>query len=520
MVRRSQAEVAVKARILGLIWILLGSLVGGCTGFVSSGLAHVLSSGKDYEFLSERVNLPHHVPQYSGGVSLRFSMVHDVLHERFPKHGAPWYEERNRQTEERLTGLNESDRARWPLIDDLAVAYERLGRPADAIPLLRDKLQSQEAAGVSRRELYTTLANLGTMLIHANAAKARLADAEAVERFDEGIQLVRRSVEVNPEAHFGREKWQESIAEFLRATFQDPSLLKKFDCLGNRLDLPDAEVLTPGFDMAQAGYSRPAILDFFHRWYNTSPFKEFSQPGIRPDDPALWAVLSPIRLYITKIGAEEGWDLVDVPSHQSPVPFDEPVLGIIGMWRQGGGANPHFALALGETMLRVGQRYIAWTAFERASLLAERYSPDAELKEFLRNHCAQRQAAIEVRLAPEPTADKDQLRPAFVQEFAHGQKYQQDYQAFEEERIAAGQSIDDDHFFDDFMRDHSSIASPVGLEETAVIARSSAISEYGDRDMKSSSLLGAGIGAMLVAIIGYVRRRWKLRGTVDQARPN
>ena len=49
-------------------------------------------------------------------------------------------------------------------------------------------------------------------------------------------------------------------------------------------------------------------------------------------------------------------------SHRKPVPFDEPALGIIGMWRQGGGANPHFALALGETMLRVGQRYIAWCA--------------------------------------------------------------------------------------------------------------------------------------------------------------
>ena len=39
-------------------------------------------------------------------------------------------------------------------------------------------------------------------------------------------------------------------------------------------------------------------------------------------------------------------------SHFVPVAFDEPTLGIIGMWRLCGGAHPYFALALGETMLR------------------------------------------------------------------------------------------------------------------------------------------------------------------------
>jgi hypothetical protein len=91
----------------------------------------------------------------------------------------------------------------------------------------------------------------------------------------------------------------------------------------------------------------------------------FFTSGIPLDAVSRWPEVSPIRLHMTKVGAESGWENVAVPSHRSPVPFDEPVLGIIGMWRQGGGANPHFALALGETMLRVGQRYIAWVAYER-----------------------------------------------------------------------------------------------------------------------------------------------------------
>src|SRR5262249_2419526 len=72
------------------------------------------------------------------------------------------------------------------------------------------------------------------------------------------------------------------------------------------------------------------------------------------------------------------------------VPFDEPTLGIIGMWRLGGGANPHFCLALGETMLRVGQRNIAWCAYERATQLANRFWPDPEIQGKFTEHCRER----------------------------------------------------------------------------------------------------------------------------------
>jgi hypothetical protein len=86
------------------------------------------------------------------------------------------------------------------------------------------------------------------------------------------------------------------------------------------------------------------------------------------------------RKYITLVGAEEGWkDAVKTP-HQEPVPFDEPTLGIIGMWGLGGGANPHFALALGEMTLRVGQRYLAWGAYDRPARMAERFWPDAAVQ--------------------------------------------------------------------------------------------------------------------------------------------
>src|SRR4051794_14512572 len=50
--------------------------------------------------LPGRVSLypqPHQVSKYPDGVSLRFAMVHDVIHDRYPRHGAAYYRERNRQ---------------------------------------------------------------------------------------------------------------------------------------------------------------------------------------------------------------------------------------------------------------------------------------------------------------------------------------------------------------------------------------------------------------------------------------
>jgi hypothetical protein len=43
----------------------------------------------------------------------------------------------------------------------------------------------------------------------------------------------------------------------------------------------------------------------------------------------------------------------------------------------------------------VGQRHIAWAAFERAHRLADRYWPDPRLQTFLREHCRKRQAELQ-----------------------------------------------------------------------------------------------------------------------------
>jgi len=180
--------------------------------------------------------LPHHIPKYPGGVSLRFAMVHDVLTERFAKHGKAYYTERNRLVRKELdefkaqTNPNEKYTEKYfSLLDDLGAGYEALVDHDLAVAVLRDKLKEQELLGFKGHQLYTTYANLGTFLIHGNFVKARTGDPAAKGLLQEGLDFIRKSIEVNPEAHFGREIWQAVAVEYMLAAIKNPQHLSKFD---------------------------------------------------------------------------------------------------------------------------------------------------------------------------------------------------------------------------------------------------------------------------------------------------
>lgn len=485
----------------------IAAAVGWGVGWMVGAAAAVFPRRSDYPFLAEYTALPHQVPKYPDGVSFRFAMAHDVIHERFSKHGPAHYRERDRLTREKLAKLPADDPARFPLEDDLAAGLERLGRSDEAVAVMRDKLARQEARGLEGRALYSSFANLGTFLIHGSAQKAFAGDKAARERFRKGVAFIRKSVEVNPEAHFGREQWQAAIAEFLLAAMDNPTLLTTYDCLGNRLDLGIDETLNREADWTDTGYGRPYDAAFAQgKVADEVPL--FFVPGTRPDDPSRWKLISPIRAHITKVGAEAGWDAVAVPSHRAPVPFDEPVLGIIGMWRQGAGANPHFALALGETMLRVGQRFIAWDAYERAAQLADRYSKDPNIQDALRAHCRKRQTEIEQRLPANP-ATVARLHSQFDAELAYGQEFQKAYQEYETARIAAGFSIDDPHFFDGFSRKAEAISSPSGPEELYARVPRDRMHTYLGKWRDALSLFTAGLAALTTSALLSLRRRPK-----------
>jgi hypothetical protein len=440
--------------------VLFTAVIGGAVGFFR-GLG---TTARVYP-------LPHHIPKHPGGISLRFAMVHDVIHERFPRHGRAYYEERNRRA---LQAIQDEDTRRpasqppsddlFAHLDDYGVGLERLGRHKEAIAVMDDKLRRQRKAGLRGRVLYSTKANLGTFLILWQLDEGFADVGAAKTRLTEGLTLVRESMQVNPEAHFGREMWQGVLLEFLVASLDDPSVLVRYDMIGDRLD----------------------------------------------------SELRSMRGSCVHVGAEEGWASAVKTLHDTPVPFDEPTLAIVGMWRYGGGANPHFALALAEIMLRVGQRYIAWCAFERAARLAEHVSSDAGIVRNFLAHCRDRQNSIETKL---PAGEREQLRPRFEKELTFGQRYQGAYQRYEAKRIQEGADITDPHCV---------IATPVGEEDQFVVDHAF-WSMNADRATRFSAISWSSVvlwaGLFSFAAAGLVRwlGRWaqtnKSEGSVSTCPP-
>jgi hypothetical protein len=463
-------------------------------------------------FLNENVPLPHHVAKYEGGVSFRFAMIQDVIHERFSKHSQAYYQARNDLTRQKLANATHDDTTRFPLYDDLGAGLDRLGRSDDAVSVIRAKLAAQMTKGLKDRDLYTSYANLGTFLIHGNFKKASSGDLDAKSRMREGIEFIRKSVEVNPQAHFGREQWQAAIAEFLLATIDRPDLLKTYDCLGNRLGLDIPDILDRETNWVNMPYGR-AFDPAFSQGKVDAEVPGFFVEGIDVGAASQWKSLNSIRNHITKIGAETGWENVPVPSHRTPVAFDEPMLGIIGMWRQGGGANPHFALAIGETMLRVGQRYLAWSAFERAGRLASRYSSDQKLQDFLVEHCRKRQSDLEASFRFKPNA-RPNLRAQSDTEIEYGTNYQKEYQAFETQALR-GMSINDPHFYEAFPRKGEDIASKSGPEEIYSRLPREKYAKYGAEQRHALSVFGAGVGALCcVGLLTVKKAKRSLSSTI------
>jgi hypothetical protein len=425
---------------------------------LTTGLAALIGYASMYQPY-HAYPLPHCIPKYPGGVSLRFAMVHDVLHERYTRHGDAYYAERNRRVREAMQkieaeqGPNPTSNQYLALFDDLGAGLDALKDDNEAVRVLRDKLRRQEDLGLKGRDLYTTYANLGTFLIHGSFPKAVAGDATAKDCVSEGICFISQSIAVNPQAHFGREIWQQRTAEFLLESIDRPRQLLERDLVGNRLD---AEV-DPSDGGSISSYGEFHEVEQYSR-YGYDRETSLIIEG-RPTDASSFS-RETLRNWITRVG------------DPAAIPFDEPTLGIVGMWRLGGGANPHFALALGEIMMRVGQRHIAWCAYERAAQLAGRVWPDPEIQKKFSEHCRKRQVVIEKQL---PDEERDQLRPRFDAELAFGKRYQESYQAYEAERIQEGASIDNEHFYDEFFAKHEQIASPVGQEDLMVVVHGNSL---------------------------------------------
>lgn len=124
---------------------------------------------------------------------VRFPSALELITGKFLRHSPEFYEWRAADRTRRLA----ADPSNLALLDDLAVAHDKTGRHDEAIAtaLRAEKLQPGR---------YETAANLGTFLIHAGHAA-------------EGVPHIERAIAINPDAHFGREKYQKRLAEWVMA---------------------------------------------------------------------------------------------------------------------------------------------------------------------------------------------------------------------------------------------------------------------------------------------------------------
>ncbi len=451
----------MKSFKLVVLWIL-SVLFSGLLGVFVIGLRtepevsdlQKLFTWRKHVSRTRKVPLPHQVPPSDDVLSLRFAMVHDVLTERYRRHSDAWYRKRNENVRKKIEKLNQKNvtdqdvRTKlFNLYDDLGVGLERLGKHDKALEVLREKKAKQDKAGVQENRMYTTYANLGTVLAHKHLPAALRGNRQAKSSVRQALDHLNKAVDINPSAHFGRETWQITALAFLLAATENNRLIKQFDFTGNRLAAePNPETGSAVDDIVM--YKR------FTDKYTTEELRNPQNEVARS-----------LRDFVAKLEKEDLMkkvnltdDLRNTPFTEE-VPFDRPVLGIIGMWRLGGGPNPHFALALGEIMLRVGQRHIAWEAYQRALEMSGRFWPEEAVRKPLIEHCRARKKLIESSMSDR---DVQKMKRRFRQELQHGRDWQNAYRAFEKKRIRQGVSINRDNFHKPFLEKHGKIASDPG----------------------------------------------------------
>ncbi len=121
----------------------------------------------------------------------QFPSVLELITGKFLRHSPAFYEWRIEDRKKRL----EQEPENVALYDDLAVAYEKTGQTDLAIETILKKEEISPG-------LYETYANLGTFYIHAG-------------RLEEGLNEIEKAIEINPDAHFGREVYQKLLVEYV-----------------------------------------------------------------------------------------------------------------------------------------------------------------------------------------------------------------------------------------------------------------------------------------------------------------
>lgn len=155
-----------------------------------------------------------------------------LLSNRWFRHSEAYYEDRIQRLEQKVDlSLEEHD--------DLAVAWERVGEYDKALKVLDLKFQKLQKEP-NPDHLYRYHANRGTILAHST-------------RYQEGLKELESALAINPEAHFGREKYQVLALKYILAGQQNPELWQTANFLSYSRDPSTApnlfHAIRPSFEV-------------------------------------------------------------------------------------------------------------------------------------------------------------------------------------------------------------------------------------------------------------------------------
>lgn len=123
---------------------------------------------------------------------LEFPDALELITGKFLRHSSEFYEWRIQDRKQKL----EQDPSVLAYYDDLAVAYDKTDQHQMAI-------ETMQAKNAIEPNQYETEANLGTFYIHAG-------------QLEQGIEHINKAIAINPEAHFGREIYQQDLVNYVR----------------------------------------------------------------------------------------------------------------------------------------------------------------------------------------------------------------------------------------------------------------------------------------------------------------
>jgi tetratricopeptide (TPR) repeat protein len=127
--------------------------------------------------------------------------IAEVLAGQWERHSSFFYKNRVEKMKALLATKPDDQDA----MDNLAVAYHKLGQTDAAIAVMLDKEKRFPGQ-------YTTYSNIGTFYMLKGDP-------------DDGITYIKKALAINPNAHFGREEYQLDLAEFLKKRSHNPDLL-------------------------------------------------------------------------------------------------------------------------------------------------------------------------------------------------------------------------------------------------------------------------------------------------------